>query len=176
MLSQAIGDTGFSRYRSICWSYQGTATPNAIRAMARIEKIWIKRAHRGPMDAVSEARLVAGKGLDGSVDRSRRRQVTLLSREVWERVTTELGAQLDPSARRANILVSGVELAHTRDRVLRVGDVRLLVGGEVTPCERMEEALTGLQAALRPDWGGGVFAQVLSDGVIRVGDRVEWEG
>jgi hypothetical protein len=28
---------------------------------------------------------------------------------------------------------------------------------------------------MRPDWGGGVFAQVLDDAVIRVGDVAEWE-
>jgi MOSC domain-containing protein YiiM len=87
----------------------------------------------------------------------------------------ELGVHKDPALRRANILLSGVRLAHTRGGVLVVGDARLAIGGELTPCERMDEATPGLQAALRPDWRGGVFAQVLSGGVIRVGESVEWE-
>jgi MOSC domain-containing protein YiiM len=39
----------------------------------------------------------------------------------------------------------------------------------------MDEALDGLRAALEVDWGGGVFAEVLDDGEIRVGDQVAWE-
>jgi MOSC domain-containing protein YiiM len=86
----------------------------------------------------------------------------------------ELETDLDPSARRANLLVSGVDLENTRGRVLQIGDVRLLIGGEVTPCERMDEALPGLRAALRPSWRAGAFAQVLDDATIRVGDVVRW--
>ena len=141
----------------------------------KLDAIWVKRAHRGPMDPVREARLVQNQGIAGSVDRSRRRQVTLLSREAWDACMAELDAELDPSMRRANLLVTGVDLEETRNRVLHVGDARLLIGGEVTPCERMEEALPGLQAAMRPHWRGGAFAQVLSDAEVHVGDPVHWE-
>lgn len=141
----------------------------------RIEELWTKRAHRGPMDSVQEARLVAGQGMQGSVGRSRRRQVTVLAREAWTSATAVVGHDPGPVSRRANILVSGIELARTRGRVLLVGSCRILVGGELTPCERMDEAAPGLRRALEPDWRGGVFAEVLDGGTVRVGDRVEWE-
>lgn len=144
-------------------------------ADGRVDGMWLKRSHRGPMDAVREIRVSPNDGIVGGVDRSRRRQITLIEREVWERLMHDLGGNADPSARRANLMVSGIRLPHTRGRVLRVGEARLAIGGELTPCERMDEVLPGLRAAMRPDWGGGAFAQVLGDAMIRVGDTAAWE-
>jgi MOSC domain-containing protein YiiM len=140
-----------------------------------LERIWLKRAHREPMDAVDEAQLEEGRGVVGNVDRSRRRQVTLLEREVWEELMSDLDANVDPSARRANLMVSGVALAGMRGRILRIGHARLVIDGETTPCERMDEAVPGLQVAMRRPWSGGVFAQVVTGGTIRIGDSIEWE-
>lgn len=136
--------------------------------------IWIKRAHRGVMDPAPAAELIPGRGLVGNADQGRRRQVTLIEQETWERLMDELDADVSPAARRANLMVRGVPLAGTRGMLLRIGECLLKIGGETKPCERMDEALPGLRRAMYDRWGGGAFAEVLEGGTIHVGDPVEW--
>ena len=73
-------------------------------------------------------------------------------------------------------MVSGIDLARSRGRILAVGATRLRINGETRPCWQMEEAHPGLQAAMEPEWGGGAFAEVLTGGEITLGDAVAWEG
>jgi MOSC domain-containing protein YiiM len=157
----------------------GSASPNDEARTSgdlagRLSAIWIKRVRRGMMDATDSAVLVAGRGILGNSDQGGRRQVTLLQKELWGAATGALSSQLDPGARRANLLVEGISLAGSRGRVLEIGECRILIGGVTHPCERMDEALPGLQQAMRDGAAGGVFGQVTVGGVIRVGDPVRW--
>jgi MOSC domain-containing protein YiiM len=140
-----------------------------------VEAIWIKPAHGASMRVASAAQLVAGAGIVGNADQGGKRQITLIHRERWDAVARVLGAPVDPSVRRANVLVRGIPLAYTASQVLVLGACRIRVLGEITPCEVIDRAVPGLANALRPDWGGGAYGEVLSDGDIRVGDCVAWE-
>ena len=142
--------------------------------MAVLHQIWIKRAHRGPMDAATTARLIAGRGIAGNADQGGKRQVTIIDLERWCELMDRLGGDLETSERRVNLVIDSLDLFDARGRTLRIGATRLLVHGETRPCERMEEALAGLQGAMRERWGGGVYAEVIEGGDIAVGDEVEW--
>ena len=141
----------------------------------RLEAIWLKRARRGPMDGVAQAVLETGRGLVGNANQGGRRQVTLIERERFTAQVASLGGPLDPSARRANLMVTGLALANSRGRTLRIGASRIRIFGETKPCERMDEALPGLRAAMYDNWGGGAFGEVTEGGAIAVGDVVEWD-
>jgi MOSC domain-containing protein YiiM len=140
--------------------------------MNRLERIWIKRMKRGPMDPVDKARVVAGKGIVGNANQGGKRQVTILSARHWEQVTASLAEAPDPRERRANLLVSDVDFTGARGKILKIGDVRVRIYGQTTPCERMEMAAPGLKAAMQVPFGGGAFGEILDDGEIAVGDPV----
>jgi MOSC domain-containing protein YiiM len=137
----------------------------------RVEKLWIKRAKRGPMDPADELAVVCRTGIRTNADWGGRRQITVIEKERWDAMMVELGgADVDPSARRANVMVSGCDLGDSRHHILHLGGVRIQIVNETRPCERMDEAYPGLRRAMAAPWNGGAYGIILDDGVIRVGD------
>jgi MOSC domain-containing protein YiiM len=140
-----------------------------------------REAKRAPMETLERGRIGVECGLEGDFRGLRRpgkepnRQITILAREAWEAACAKLGRPLPWTTRRANLLVEGVDLARRAGDVMAIGDVRLEITIEVEPCERMEEAAPGLQAAMRPDWRGGVGCRVLQGGDIALGDAIRIE-
>ena len=134
----------------------------------RLLAIAVRHRSRGTMQELAEAEVTREGGVaDDFRGRPGRRQVTVLSLESWQAAGRELGRELPWTARRANLLVSGVDLAAAG--VLRIGEVELEVTGETAPCERMEEACPGLRAALTPGWRGGVTCRVRRPGTLYPG-------
>jgi MOSC domain-containing protein YiiM len=121
--------------------------------VACVDELWLKPAHRLPMRPVTELSLREGHGIEDNADVGRR-QVAIISRERWQRACVELGTDVDPVLRRANVLVSGLDLGGTRGSILVIGQTRLRVGGENRPCHRKsapedepkKQALTGRKA------------------------------
>jgi len=137
--------------------------------------LWLKRFKRGPMDRVLFAEAVPGRGLAGNANQGGRRQVTLIDEARWQEACAEVGVDVDPSARRANVMLRGIDLEQSRGRTLRIGPALIRIYNETRPCEQMEDAQPGLRAVLGTRWRGGVYGEVVEGGVIRVGDSVDWE-
>ena len=121
---------------------------------------------------VRQCDVVAGRGLDVENRKAGKREITLLSLDKWSETCNELGAVISWHARRANLLVEGLDLAATIGDTLAIGDVRIKIHMESTPCGLMDEQYPGLRAALKADCRGGVAGQVLAGGTIRIGDGV----
>ncbi len=102
-------------------------------------------------------------------------KLAAFAKETWQEMMRELNADIDPSARRANLMVSGISLQESRGKVLRIGECAIEIYGETKPCERMDEALPGLQEAMQKNWRGGAFGVILRGGEIRPGEVVYFE-
>ena len=140
----------------------------------KVEAIWSKRAHGGVMDSDNQATLVEGEGLVGDANFGSTRQITVIEKEVFDRIAAEL-PDSGPVMRRAHIMVSGIRLENSRDQVLTPGHVQNRILAEPRPCELMDEQCPGLRNALDLHWGGGVHGSVIQGGELRVDDAATIE-
>jgi len=130
---------------------------------------------RGPMMSRDEVRAVAGRGLEGDRyfdDRLKPgRQITLIEAEAIEALERDYKVKLEARDARRNVVVRGVALNHLVGREFKIGDVLLRGVRLCEPCEHLAK-LTG--AAVIPGLvhRGGLRADILTDGTIRIGDRL----
>ena len=135
--------------------------------------IAIRAKSRAPMREFERIEITTEEGCRGDArGKPGKRQVTVLSREAWEAACADLGQTLPWTARRANLLVEGLDLAESKSALLCIGDVVLEISGETDPCRRMTKVAKGLRESLTPAWRGGVCCRVIQGGRINIGDAV----
>ncbi len=127
-----------------------------------------------PLAEVSQIECVAGHGIRG--DRfydyrdNYKGQITFFSFEVFEKLARHFGlTDKSPGAARRNVIVSGVELNDLIGEEFSIQGVRLRGTAHCRPCYWLDQAIApGVESFL--EGNGGLRAQILSDGVIAVGD------
>ncbi len=147
----------------------------------QLEHIHITGEASGAMQPLSEARLVAGKGIAGdryflgtgtySMKPGPDRQITLIEREVLAALARDHGIELAPEQHRRNLTVSGVALNHLVGRRFRVGPVLLETVRLNAPCKYLEK-MTGKAVYLPLLNRSGLNCRVIEGGTIRPGDAI----
>jgi MOSC domain-containing protein YiiM len=100
------------------------------------------------------------------------RQVTVISKDSWDKACQDLPKSVPWVARRANLLVGGILFEKSTGQYLQIGDLILEITGETKPCDRMDEYFQGLQEVLKPEWRGGVTCKVIKSGKVAIDDEV----
>ena len=143
-----------------------------------------------PMLSITEVRALPGRGLEGDryfagtgfyskTPSYGGREVTLIELEAVEALFggvlnasgERFGIKLAAADTRRNIVTSGVALNHLIDCEFRVGAVLMRGTRLCEPCKHLDDLTQhGVMSGLIHR--GGLRAQILSEGVIRVGDAV----
>ena len=133
------------------------------------------------MSSVQEVQAVQGRGLEGDryFDRvgtysdrpGTGREVTLIESEAVEAAASDYGLRLTPGNARRNVVTTGVSLNHLVGREFTVGEARLRGMRLCEPCEHLAE-LTGQPVVKALIHRGGLRAEIVSGGMIRVGDPI----
>jgi len=135
----------------------------------------------GAMQSVEEVRAVPGKGLEGDRYFFKQgtfykpqpdRELTLIEAEAIEALRNEFQVEYDLSASRRNVVTRGVPLNHLVGKEFWIGDVKARGLRLCEPCSHLQrlshpKVLPGLVHR------GGLRAQILSEGMIRVGGTIK---
>jgi hypothetical protein len=153
--------------------------PVARDLRGSVEALAVAESAEGPIRLLDVARARAGRGLEGDryavgagtfSPRAGRRpgyDLTLVAAEVLEEMGAA-GHPLDFTGTRRNVLARGIDVDALVGRTFRIGDVECAGRRRCEPCAHLER-LSG-PGILRPlIHRGGLRADVLSDGEIRVG-------
>lgn len=146
-----------------------------------VVSIHIAGGAAAPTKEVTEVRAVAGKGLEGDRHFSRTgtysksdgsgAKVTLIEIEAIEALRRDYDIELKPGYSRRNLVTRGVALNHLVGREFKIGAVTLRGTHLCEPCAHLQK-LTQQGVMRGLVHRGGLNAEILTDGVIRVGDRV----
>src|SRR4029077_16416870 len=154
--------------------------PQATLMTGTIEFIYIAPAATAPALSVKEALAVPGVGLGG--DRYALRQgtfykpepdfeLTLIEAEAIEALKRDYNVDLPPGEARRNLVTRGVALNHLVGRDFQIGEVKAHGIRLCEPCDHLQR-LTGRQLIKGLRHRGGLRAQILTQGAIRIGDSL----
>lgn len=149
-----------------------------------VVSIHIASTGRSAMQRVSEAHAVAGKGLEGdryysqsgtfSRDPGSGRELTLIEAEAIEALNRDYQVPLGAESSRRNIVTRGVALNHLVGREFGIGEVVARGTRLCEPCAHMEKlTVKGVMRGLIHR--GGLRAEIVRGGIIRVGDAIRLE-
>jgi MOSC domain-containing protein YiiM len=135
-----------------------------------VEGIFFGAVDEGPLEPRDEVRVTTGAGIDG--DRYGDKDITLFEAEAIEGLKEDTGINLKPNEIRRNVMTRGIALNDLLGHRIRVGQVEAVVTELCHPCSHLQKltqpgVLRGLVNR------GGLNADVLEGGAIRVGDQVE---
>jgi MOSC domain-containing protein YiiM len=146
-----------------------------------VYSIHIAAAAKAPMQSVESVLAIPRVGLDG--DRYALKQgtffkpdpdheLTLIESEAVEALRRDQQIDLAAGDTRRNIVTRAVPLNHLIGQEFRIGEVKIRGIRLCEPCSHLE-ALTGKRLINALLHRGGLRAQILTEGTIRVGDVIE---
>jgi len=145
-----------------------------------VESIYIASAAEGPPRSVGQAVAIPGTGLEGDryalklgtfYQPTPDRELTLIEAESMEALRRDYQVELAPGDARRNIVTRNVPLNHLVGKEFAIGEVRIRGLRLCEPCDHLQK-VTGKLVIKGLLHRGGLRAQILTPGTIRVGDEV----
>jgi MOSC domain-containing protein YiiM len=150
--------------------------------MPFVAEILVAETPSSPMSSRSEVRAVPGKGIEGdryfmgigtfsTHPQKPDYEITFIEKEKIKAFAKDSGLPFTSAHARRNIVTEGVDLNALAGKEFQVGEIRFRGIRLCEPCAYLAkisfpESLKGLVHK------GGLRAQILSEGIVRVGDVI----
>ena len=144
--------------------------------MGKVEHIHVAPRTAAPVEPVEAVNVIAGRGIEGDRKfaehpRGSGEDLTLVPAESLEALEAEHGIKLGPGGTRRQVTTRGIDVHDLVGRRFTVGSVEA-VGIELCePCRHLER-LTQKGVMRGLVHRAGIYADVVSDGQIALGDEV----
>lgn len=150
--------------------------------LGQIVSIQIAPDAEDKLQSVEQIKAVAGMGLEGdryfkrtgtySIKHDESREATFIESEALDALARDYHTELTGPESRRNITTRGAALNHLVGREFKVGEAVFRGIRLCEPCGHLEK-MSGKPARKGLIHRGGLRAQIVTSGLVRVGDSIE---
>lgn len=149
-----------------------------IYIMSKVLHIGISSVSGTKIKSLNTVKAVKGKGLLNDRhykdDNNNIKQITLIEIEKINNYNKKFNKNISPLSFRRNIVTQNIDLNNLVGKKFNIGTVNLKAHDLCRPCKYLQNSLNQENIIKEFLHSGGIRCEILSDGIINVGDEVKF--
>jgi len=145
--------------------------------MSKVIKLGIAKNNNQKIEEVEKVKLLSGKGIVDDYhfneNNDVKKQITLIESENIDYYNDKFKTNYSYLEFRRNVVTKGIRLNDLVGKKLLIGDIEIKGHDLCRPCKHLEETLKGKDIIKEFIRKGGLRCEILTSGIIEVGDKIK---